>query len=57
MKYVIYKSDYELIVCAKKDEKQMLQEYFIDGGRLQHEYDREVVKDSAVAFYSDIHKA
>ncbi|MHA2062910.1 MAG: hypothetical protein ACXABY_00865 [Candidatus Thorarchaeota archaeon] len=32
-KLVVYSSDNEILVCREKDEKQMIQEYFTEGGR------------------------
>lgn len=38
---VKYSGDDEVIVCARKNEKKMLKEYFEEGGRDIDDYDRE----------------
>lgn len=41
---IFYASDQEIIVCSKKNERQMLIDYFEKGGRDRDDFDREVVK-------------
>ena len=36
---VIYSSEHECLICEKKNEKKMLKEWFIDGGRNAEDYD------------------
>ena len=38
---VQYSNNDEVIVCAKKNEKKMLKQYFEEGGRDVVDYDRE----------------
>jgi hypothetical protein len=45
---VAYTGVDEVIVCDKKDEKNMLKEYFTDGGRSKDDYDREECKSPKV---------
>lgn len=46
MKYVIYSSVDETIVCAKKEEAKLVKEYFTDHPERDFdEYDRRVQKD------------
>jgi hypothetical protein len=45
MKLVVYENDGEVLICAKKDEQDLLREYFKLGGRDVDEYDRSVFSD------------
>jgi hypothetical protein len=50
--FIVYTSDSEVIVTAKANEKKAIKEWFTEGGRDIEEYDREEVKEDAVAVSS-----
>ena len=41
---IIYSSSNEVIVCEKSNEKQLLLDYFEEGGRDLEDFDREEIK-------------
>jgi len=43
--YVTYTSRDEVIVSTSDDEHKLLEDYFVNGGRVKEDYDREVVKE------------
>jgi hypothetical protein len=47
VKYIVYTDGTEVFVTTKKDEQQMLRDYFI-AGRKPERYERTVIDDSSV---------
>ena len=57
MSMVVYSDGLEVIVCEKKDEKSLLEQYFEKGGRDLEEFDRSETSSSRkfVHMHSTIH--
>jgi len=47
--FIVYTSDDEVIVTTKDNDKNTIKEYFDEGGRNIDDYDRDEIKDGAVA--------
>jgi len=43
---VVYQDVNEVIICRLEDEKQMVKEYFTEGGRVLEEYDKTEINDA-----------
>lgn len=50
---IVYEGNDETLICDKKDEKKMLKEYFINGGRNTEEYDRFEVNVGVIRIRSE----
>jgi len=48
MALVIYQSQDEVLICEKRKEKELLEDYFAEGNRDLDEYDRAESKDGIV---------
>lgn len=54
VRYIVYTSSQEVIICIPHYETDTIKEYFTDGGRNIEDYDREEVMDTSICISSKL---